>query len=187
MGRNIVLSSSRPMTIWKWKKKKKKKRSPPGHDVPGLRLGTLHRHLLGELDELRDRHALLLEDELRRSRHAERVDALDLVCVLVPDDGDARLDGGGLRLHSSGEDLLDVLRRLTLKRLKARHGDNTGACAELLGRVVGHAELGANANDDALELALLLDEDVAALLGAFPLQGRVHVEDGQVLARQDER
>merc|ERR1719326_2714938 len=60
--------------------------------------------LLGERDEVGHGHALLLVDLVARRREAEGVDALDLVGVLVPDDGDARLDGGGLRLHRSGEE-----------------------------------------------------------------------------------
>mmetsp|Transcript_14469 Transcript_14469/g.42539 ORF Transcript_14469/g.42539 Transcript_14469/m.42539 type:complete len:487 (+) Transcript_14469:758-2218(+) len=144
--------------------------------------------LLGEGDHRRDRQALGLENLVARRGEAEGVDAEHLVGVFVPRSGVARLGGGGLRLHRLGQHRLDVLGALPLERLDARHGDDAPALAELLGRVDRQLQLGADTDQDALQLALLLLGDVAALerAGALLLR-RARVDHGEVLAREDER
>mmetsp|Transcript_3135 Transcript_3135/g.3682 ORF Transcript_3135/g.3682 Transcript_3135/m.3682 type:complete len:669 (-) Transcript_3135:198-2204(-) len=143
---------------------------------------------LSELDEVSGGHTLGLVDLVAGSRETKRVDTEHLVGILVPRRSDASLDGDGLSLHGLGEDRLLIVGRLRLEELDARHGDDAPALAKLGGSLNTHGELRADTNDDALEIALLLLGDVGALEGARALVGGgAGVDNGEVLAREDER
>ncbi|CAH0365717.1 unnamed protein product, partial [Pelagomonas calceolata] len=149
-----------------------------------LRSSSLHVGL-DLLGAVVGRHAELGHDDVAGRREAEAVDADDLAVeadVLVPHGGHAGLHGDALAARV-GEDLGLVGVGLAVEALHARHGHDADAAADLLRRGHGVLQLGTRRDDDAFQVAGLLDGDVAALERVLAA-GRARLVE--VLAREDE-
>ena len=86
--------------------------------------------------------------------------------VFPPEGGDAGFDGDALGA-GGGQDFVPVGLRLAVEALEAGQADDADAVAELLRGIDGVLQFGTGGEEDGLERALFLHEDVAALERAF--------------------